>query len=89
MPLFVKSQPICGPLGPKFDGSCANNGTKTKSGTFGPWNFRFCGVICTEAIKVRPQWTTNWLKFHIWTAYGSTIYSTFNILVLLMHHGNS
>ncbi len=22
-------------------------------------------VICTEAIKVRPQWTTNWLRFHI------------------------
>ncbi len=44
-------------LGPKFDGSCANNGTKTK--------IRFCGVICTEAIKVRPQWTTYWLRFHI------------------------
>ncbi len=24
-------------LGPKFDGSCANNGTKTKIGTFGLW----------------------------------------------------
>ncbi len=66
----MKSQPICGPLGPKSDGSCANNGRKTKSGTFGLWkvlhsrNFRFCGVVCTEAIKVRPQWTTNWLRFH-------------------------
>ena len=34
---LVKSQPICGPLGPKLDGSYANNGTKTKSGTFGLW----------------------------------------------------
>ncbi len=28
--LFVKSQPICGPLGPNFDGFCANNTTKKK-----------------------------------------------------------
>ncbi len=32
--LYVKSQPICGPLGPNFDGFCANNTTKTKSGTY-------------------------------------------------------
>ena len=33
----VKSQPICGPLGPNFDGFCANNTTKTKIGTFNLW----------------------------------------------------
>ncbi len=27
-------------------------------------SFVLCGVICTEAIKVRPQWTTNGLRFH-------------------------
>ena len=42
-------------LGPKFDCSCANNGRKTKFGLKTKnANFRFCGVICTEAIKVRP-----------------------------------
>ncbi len=38
---------------------CAEPKTKTKHA-----NFRFCGVICKEAIKVRPQWTTNWLRIH-------------------------
>ena len=28
----MKSQPICGPLGPNFGGFCANNTTKTKVG---------------------------------------------------------
>ncbi len=30
----VTSQPICGPLGPNFDGFCRNNTTKMRSGTF-------------------------------------------------------
>ncbi len=54
-------------MGPKFDGSCANNVTKTKIPKAESANFRFCGVICTEAIKVRPHWTTYWLKFHIYS----------------------
>ncbi len=53
--LHVKSQPICGPLGPNLDGFCVNNSTKTK--------FRFCAIISTGAVKLMPQWTTNWLRF--------------------------
>ncbi len=51
----------CPPLKFKFvlAFSTMRNRPKTKH-----TNFRFCGVICTEAIKVRPQWTTNWLRFH-------------------------
>ncbi len=48
--IIVKSQPICGPLGPNFGGFCANNTTKTKVATF-----RFCAIISTGAIKIRPQ----------------------------------
>ena len=36
----MRSQPICGPLGPNFDGSCANNTTKMKIGTFSLWKVR-------------------------------------------------
>ena len=32
---FVSLNGNSASLGPKFDGFCANNGTKTKSGTFG------------------------------------------------------
>ncbi len=44
---YVKSQPICGPLVPYFDGFCANNTTKM--------NFRLCAIISTGAIKLRPH----------------------------------
>ncbi len=54
--IFVKSQPICGPLGPKFDGSCANNDTKTKSGTFGNAPiFLFVVLFAQKPSKLGPN----------------------------------
>ncbi len=41
----VKAQSICGPLGPNFDGFCANNTTKTKIGVFSLWKVLLCGTF--------------------------------------------
>ncbi len=64
---YVKSQPICGPLGPNFDGFCANNTTKTKSGTFRPNLpiFVFCAIISTGATKLKPKRGKITVKAHM------------------------
>ena len=41
--------------------STMRNLPKTKCATF-----HFCAIISTGAVKLRPQWTTNWLRFHIY-----------------------
>ncbi len=43
-------------LGPKFDGSCTNNGTKTKIGQV------FFLLVFFAQKPQRPQWTTYWLR---------------------------
>ena len=62
--LFVKSQPICGPLGPNFDGFCANNTTKMKVGVFSLWKvphsrnvplFDFLPLLAQEPSNLGPK----------------------------------
>ncbi len=57
----VKSQPICGPFGPNFDGFCANNTTKTKIGAFSLWKvpnvplFVFVPLLAQEQSNLGPN----------------------------------
>ena len=52
----VKSQPICGPLGPNFDGFCANNTTKRKIGALPNVPlFVFVSLLAQEPSNLGPN----------------------------------
>ncbi len=58
---FVKSQQICGPLGPKFDGFCAYNTIKMKSGMFSLWKVHIDFLL--ELFQ--NSWKSHIVKAHI------------------------
>ena len=59
--IFVSLNGNSASFGPKFDGSCANNGIKTKSGTFGVWKvlnmptFVFVVLFAQKPPKLGPN----------------------------------